>query len=165
MGSLGVAGGLNLLLRLLGEGDAEHTQNVAIGGLSLNEGLNERVPLLKHSAAVVAGDVHAVEVGIAVEALDFLDLEAHLLPGGGISRGVAVAKGQTENSSSEAVCRVDETGSLVHGRHGDAALLKAGGEDVVPLLLGERMNTKQGQKISFFNADGPFMPPLPPMQQ
>lgn len=158
MGSLGVAGGLDLLLRLLGEGDAEHAEKVAIGGLSLNEGLNERVPLLKHSAAVVAGDVHAVEVGIAVEALDFLDLEAKLLPGSGLDRVVAIAERNGENSTSEVVSRVDETGSFVHGRHGDAALLKAGCEDVVPLLLGERMNTIRSQKRLLLHANSPITP-------
>jgi hypothetical protein len=140
VGSLGVASGLDLLLSLLGEGDAEHTEDVAIEGLSLDEGLDEGVPLLDHGATVISGDVHAVEVGVAVKVLDFLDLESELSPGDGISGVVAVTERKLEDSASEVVRRVDETGRLVDGRESNASLLETGGEHVVPLLPGERMN-------------------------
>jgi len=140
VGSLGVASGLDLLLSLLGEGDAEHTEDVAVEGLGLNESLNEGVPLLDHGATVISGDVHTIEVGVAVEILDLLNLELELLPGGGFSGVVAVAERQLENSTSEVIRRVDETGRLVDGRESNASLLETGGEHVVPLLLGERMN-------------------------
>jgi len=140
VGSLGVASGLDLLLSLLGEGDAEHSEDVAIEGLGLNEGLDEGVPLLDHGASVISGDVHTVEVGVAVEILDLLNLELKLSPGGGVGRVVAVTERKLENSTSEVVSRVDETSGLVDGSESDASLLKAGGEHVIPLLLGKRMN-------------------------
>ncbi len=78
--SLSVASGANLTAGSLGETDAEHTEEVSIEGLCLNEGLNSGVPLLDNGAKLVASDVHAIEVGVAVEALDLLDLHLHLSP-------------------------------------------------------------------------------------
>ena len=80
VGSLGVAGCFNLSLSFLGESNAEHSDDVSVGGLSLNESLNKSVPLLDHGAGLVSGDVHAVEVGVAVKALDLIDLELELSP-------------------------------------------------------------------------------------
>jgi hypothetical protein len=140
VGSLGVASGLDLLLSLLGEGDAEHSEDVAIGGLRLNEGLDEGVPLLDHGASVISRDIHAVEVGVAVEILNLLDLESELSPGDGVSGVVAVTERELEDSTSELVSRVDETGGLVDGRESDASLLEARGEHVIPLLSREGMN-------------------------
>ncbi len=79
--SLGIAGGANLAAGSLGETDAEHAEEIAVEGLGLNEGLNGGVPLLDDGAELVAGDVHTVEVGVAVEALNFFDLDLHLSPG------------------------------------------------------------------------------------
>ena len=78
--SLGVAGSANLSAGSLGEPDAEHTEEVSIGSLGLNECLDGSVPLLDDGAELIASDVHSVEVGVAVEALDFLDLDLHLSP-------------------------------------------------------------------------------------
>lgn len=89
--ALGVAGGANLAAGSLSEANAEHAEEVPIGGLGLHEGLNGGVPLLDNSAELVAGDVHAVEVGVAVEALDLFDLYLHLSPRVG---GVSVQIGQ-----------------------------------------------------------------------
>lgn len=103
VGSFGVARGLNLSWSLLGEGDAEQSHEVSVGGLGLNEGLNEGVPLLDHGAGMVSGDIHSVEVGIAIISLDFIDLELHSSPGfvvGGISGVVAISKRQSEDTSS-----------------------------------------------------------------
>jgi len=90
--SLGIAGSLNLFLGLLSKSNAEHSENVAILGLSLNESFDEGVPFLDHSSTMVPGDVHAIEVGIAVKAFDFLNLEPKLLPSSGLGRGVAVTE-------------------------------------------------------------------------
>jgi hypothetical protein len=83
--SLGIGGSLNLFLGLLSESNAEHSEDVAILGFSLNKSFNEGVPFLDHSSTMVPGDVHAIEVGIAIKALDFLNLELKLLPSGGLS--------------------------------------------------------------------------------
>jgi len=60
--SLGIAGSFDLLFSLLRESDAEHSENVAILGLSLNKSFNEGVPFLNHGSTMVPGDVHAIEV-------------------------------------------------------------------------------------------------------
>ena len=147
MGGLGVASRLHLLLRLLSESDAEHAHEEAILGLGLDERLNQRVPLLDHRAPVISGDVHAVEVRVAVEVLDLLDLEFELSPGGGIGTVVAIPEGDAEHTPSQAIGGVVETGRLVHGRHRDAALLEAWSQDIVPLLLGEGMHTEHCQNL------------------
>ena len=80
MGSLSIASGLDLSLRSLGEGDAEKSEDETIGGLGLDESLDKGVPFLDHGAALVSGDVHTVEVGVAIEALDLVNLELELSP-------------------------------------------------------------------------------------
>lgn len=140
MRSLGIAGSLNLLLGLLSESNTEHSKNVTILGLSLNEGFNEGVPFFDHSSTMVPSDVHAVEVGVAVKAFDFLDLELKLLPGGGLGRVVAVTERKGENTASKGIDGVNETSSLINGSKSDAPLLEARGQYVVPLLSGEGMD-------------------------
>ena len=142
VGSLGVAGGFNLSWCFLGESNAEHSDNVSIEGLGLNVSLNERVPLFDHGASLVSGDVHTMEVGVAVKSLDLIDLELKLSPVLGIGRVVAVSKGGGENTTSQTVSRVDETGSLVDWGHGDLSLVKSRGKDVVPFFLSEWVATK-----------------------
>ena len=44
-------------------------EGVAIGGLDVAVGLDERLPLLHHGPQLVSGQAHAVEVGEAVLAL------------------------------------------------------------------------------------------------
>jgi hypothetical protein len=138
--SLGIAGSLNLFLGLLSESNTEHSENVTILGLSLNKGFDEGVPFFDHSSTMVPSDVHAVEVGVAVKAFDFLDLESELLPGSGLGRVVAVAETKLEDTISEVISRVNKTCSLVYRSKGDAPLLEARGQHVVPLFSGERMD-------------------------
>jgi len=66
---------------VLGEGNREHSEGVAIGGLDIGEGLDGRLLLLDHGPELVGGDVHAVEVGQAGLALDFFDDELELPEG------------------------------------------------------------------------------------
>lgn len=70
LGGLGVTSGLLLVVAALGEGDAGHAELVAVEGLYVDSGLDEGVPLADHGAEVVSGDIHAIEVGKAVSALD-----------------------------------------------------------------------------------------------
>lgn len=142
MGSLSVAGGLNLSWCFLGESNAEHSDNVSIEGLGLNVSLNKRVPFFDHGASLISGNVHTVEVGVAVKSLDLIDLELKLSPVLGIGRVVAVSKGGGENTTSQTVSRVDETGSLVDWGHGNLSLVKSWGKDVVPFFLSEWVATK-----------------------
>jgi len=100
---LGVAGGLDLSLVAAGEGNAEHAEEVAIGGLGLHEGLNQRVPLLHEGAELVAGHIQAVEVGVAVHALNFLDLELDLSPGLLVVLVLQVSQRNFEDAATERV--------------------------------------------------------------
>ena len=81
LGCFGVACGFDLSWGLLGETNREHSNNVAVLGLGLDKGLNKGVPFLNHVTGVVSGDVHSVEVGIAIKSLDFINLELQLSPG------------------------------------------------------------------------------------
>lgn len=103
VGSLGVASGLDLVLVAAGESDGEHADEVSVGGLGLDEGLDEGVPLLDEGAKLVAGDVHTVEVGVAIEALDLFDLDLDLSPCNLMSVVVELTKGDGENTAAEGV--------------------------------------------------------------
>lgn len=66
---LGVRRLPDLVGALLGETNAELTQEVVVGGLHVHVGLNHGLALLDHGAHLVTGQVHAVEVGQAVLSL------------------------------------------------------------------------------------------------
>lgn len=74
----GVGGLLDLVGASLGEGDGEQANEVVIGGLHGDVGLNERLPLADEGAQLVGGEVQTVEVGQAVLALDLVDTELDL---------------------------------------------------------------------------------------
>jgi hypothetical protein len=64
----------------LSETNAEHSQQVSISSLGLNESFNQSVPFLHKLTELVSGDAHPIEVGIAVESFDFFNLYLHLSP-------------------------------------------------------------------------------------
>lgn len=103
MGGFGIAGSLNLSMCFLSESNAEHSQDVAVGSLCLDESLNKGVPLFDHGASLISGDVHTMEVGIAIETLDFSNLELELSPVLSFLGLVAVSEGDCEDSISQAV--------------------------------------------------------------
>ena len=103
LGALGVACSADLAIGSLGEANAEHAEEISVEGLGLDEGLNGCVPLLDDGAKLVTGDVHSVEVGVAVEALDFLDLNLHLSPGIFIAVSVQISKGNLKHTAFQAV--------------------------------------------------------------
>jgi len=137
VGSLGVASGFNLSRGLVSESNSEHSDDVTIGGLSLNESLNKGVPFLDHGACLISGNIHTVEVSVAIKSLDFIALELNLSPGIGL--WVAISKGGGEDTTSQTVSRVEKTCRFVTWGQADLSFLESWGEDVVPLLLGERM--------------------------
>lgn len=147
MGSLGVAGGFNLSGGLVSEGNSEHSDDVTIGGLSLDESLNKGVPFFDHGASLISGNIHTVEVSVAVKSLDLIALELNLSPGIGL--WVAVSKGGGEDTTSQTVSRVEKTCRFVTWGQADLSFLESWGKDVVPLLLGERMIAIQKTMISF----------------
>jgi len=148
VGSFGVAGRLNLSWCFLGESNAEHSNDVAVHCLGLNKGLNKGVPLSDHGAALVSGDVHTVEVGVAVKSLDLIDLELKLSPVLSVGRVVAVGKSGGENTTSQAVSGVNQTCSLVDWGHSNDSLIESWGQDIVPFLFGESVAAKKQCKKS-----------------
>lgn len=80
LGVLGVAGGLDLSSPPGGEAHSKDSDEVSILGFDLNEGLDEGLPLLDELADLVSGGAHAVEAGVAVRVLDFLNLKLDVSP-------------------------------------------------------------------------------------
>jgi hypothetical protein len=78
LGRLGVCGLLDLVRSSLGEGNAEEAEEVVVGGLDNDVGLDEGLPLADEGAELVGGEVETVEVGQAVLALDLVDAELDL---------------------------------------------------------------------------------------
>lgn len=103
LGALGVAGGLHLLAGPPGEPNSEESQHEAVGGLALDEALDDRVPLLDELAEFVLGHVHAVEVGVAVEVLDFFNLQFDLPPGLTLGFGLQISQIYFKHSSPQGV--------------------------------------------------------------
>lgn len=103
----------------------------------MNESLNKGVPFLDHGACLISGNIHTVEVSVAIKSLDFIALELNLSPGIGL--WVAISKGGGEDTTSQTVSRVEKTCRFVTRGQADLSFLESWGEDVVPLLLGERM--------------------------
>jgi len=141
LGCLSVASGLHLSWCLLCETDREHSHDVTIRGLSLGKGLNKGVPFLDHSTSVITSDVHTMEVGVAVESLDFIDLELELSPGGADLWVwcIAIVKGDLDDTTPETFTRLLKTGSLVARHQSHNSFIKSWGQHIVPLFTGEWM--------------------------
>lgn len=103
---LGIACGLDLTGSSAGEANAEESEKVAIGGLGLDKGLNEGVPLLDEGAKLVLSDVNAVEVGVAVVALYFLYLHLDLPPSLSTACSVQISQRYFEHSTLQAISGV-----------------------------------------------------------
>jgi len=137
--SLGVAGGLDLFVLAASERNREQTDHVAIVGLGLDEGLNKGVPFLDEGAELVASDADTDEVGVAVELLDFLNLELDDSPGVLVLvLLVQVGVGDLENAALEGLRRSFQSSLLVaRGQSGHSNLKNGGSADTVPLLVHE----------------------------
>ena len=118
LGALGVAGLLHLSGPLAGEADSElksvwvrqtkanssiatyDAHVVAVGGLDLDVSLDESLPLADQRAQLVAGHIHAVEVGQDTLALDVLSDELHVAETL-LGVLVQVTEGDIEHTASE----------------------------------------------------------------
>ena len=102
LAGLSIASRLSLLVvLLLSETNAEHTEVVTISGADINKGLNKGLPLADKRAELVAGHVHAVEVGDAVSSLNVLAHELDLSVSLSLIATVEVSKAHLEHTSLE----------------------------------------------------------------
>jgi hypothetical protein len=104
---------LNLIGPLLGEGNGEETEEVVVGGLDHDVGLDEGLPLADEGAELVGGEVEAVEIGQAVLALHLVDAQLDLAESV-ILILLEVGKGNFEYPALEGVVCVLDTGGAVH---------------------------------------------------
>jgi len=141
VGSVSEAASFNLSLSSFSERNAEHSEDVTIDGLGLHKCLNKGVPLFDHGACLVSGDVHSIEVGVAVESLNFIALELERSPGLVVGLVVAISEGDSEDSVSQAVSGVLLTGGFVTWGKSDASLIKSWGKDFVPFFSHKWMGT------------------------
>lgn len=131
----GVCRLLDLVGASLGEGNAEKSEEVVVGGLDDNVGLDQGLPLADKGAELVRGEVESVEVGQAVLALDFVDSELDLA-----ERVVLIlleiGERDLEDAALEGVVGVLETSGAVDKGLANVADLEGGGcLDAVPVLL------------------------------
>lgn len=116
----GVGGLLDLVRAALGESDGEDAEEVVVGGLDGDVGLDQGLPLADERAELVGGEVQAVEVGQAVLALNLVDAELDLA-----ERVVLVLlqirQRNLEDAALQGIVRVLETGGAVDEGLADAA--------------------------------------------
>jgi len=74
----GIGGLLDLVGSALGEGNSEQAEEVVVGGLDCDVGLNQRLPLPDERSQLVGCEVETVEVGEAVLSLNLIDPELDL---------------------------------------------------------------------------------------
>ena len=74
----GIGGLLDLVGSALGEGNGEQAEEVVVGGLDRDVGLDQRLPLSDERSQLVGCEVETVEVGQAVLSLDLVDPELDL---------------------------------------------------------------------------------------
>lgn len=137
LGGLSVGGLLDLVGPTTSEGNNEEANDVAISGLDISKGLDEGLPLLDKGPELIGGEVHAVEVGEAVAALDLINAKLDLAERE-ILGLVEVTKGDFNNTTLEGVVGVPHTlGTVDEGLADVTDLEKGGSLDVIPVLTGE----------------------------
>ena len=84
------------LALLLSESNAENSQKVTFGGLHVDMSFDQSLPLFHHRAKLVSGEVHAVELGQTVLALNVFahKLELFVRPLGVLIVMKCVSKGK-----------------------------------------------------------------------
>ena len=137
LGGLGVASPGNLTAPALGESQEEDTEGVSIRGLDIDGGLDQGVPLTDKRAELVSGQIHSVERGEAVGALDVLDLELHL-PESLVLILVQVSEAALDDPAPQSIRGDLGTLGAVDNGLTDVGVGEEGrGPDVIPVLLGE----------------------------
>lgn len=108
----GVGGLLDLVGAPLGETDGEEAEEVVVGGLDDDVGLDQALPLADEGGELVVGEVETVEVGQAVLALDLIDAQLDLAEAVVLIL-LEIGEGGLENTALERVVGVLQTGGAV----------------------------------------------------
>lgn len=116
----GIGGLLDLVGAALSESDGENAEEVVVGSLDGDVGLDQGLPLADEGAELVGGEVKAVEVGQAVLALDLVDAELDL-PERVILILLQVRQGNLEDTALQGLVSVLETGGAVDEGLADSA--------------------------------------------
>merc|ERR1712146_100277 len=125
---------------LLSEANAEAAQDVAVDGLHIDIGLDQRLPLAHQGAELVGGEVHAPEATQHLLVLHVLNTEADLAVGV-ILVLVEVSEGDLENTALELVGRdLCALAASAKSLAADGVGEKAGSLHVIPVLVGERID-------------------------
>lgn len=108
----GVCGLLDLVGPALGEGNGEQTEQVFVGGLDGDVGLDQGLPLSYEGSQLVGGEVQAVEVGQAVLALDLVHPQLNLAEGMVLVL-LQIGERDLDDPALQGIVRVLETGRSV----------------------------------------------------
>jgi len=137
LGRSGVGGLLDLVWTALGETNGEDTEEVVIGGLDGDVGLDQGLPLTDQRSKLVGCEVETVEVGQAVLALDLIDSELNLAESVVLIL-LEISEGDLDDSALQSIVGVLETGGTVDKGLSDISDSKGGWcLDGVPILAGE----------------------------
>ncbi len=109
----GIGGLLDLVRTALGEGDGEQAEEVVVGGLDRDVGLDQRLPLSDERSQLVGCEVETVEVGQAVLALNLIDTELDLAESVVLIL-LEICQRNLEDSALQRIVCVLETSSPVH---------------------------------------------------
>jgi len=134
---LGVGRLLDLVGSALGESDGEETNEVSIGGLDVRVGLDKGLPFSDERAKLVRGEVHTVEVGKAVLALNLIDTELDLSESVLIVL-VEISERKFEDSALERVVGVLQSRRSVDKSLSDVSGVEHGRcLEIIPVLASE----------------------------
>ncbi len=112
LGRGGVGGLLDLVRPASGEGDSEETEQVVIGCLDGDVGLDKGLPLSHERSQLVRGEVEAVEVGETVLALDLIHPQLDLAEGV-ILVLLQIGQGNLDDSALQSIVRILQTGRSI----------------------------------------------------
>lgn len=112
LGGGGVGGLLDLVGAALGEGNGEEAEQVVVGGLDGDVGLDQGLPLSDKRSQLVGCEVETVEVGQAVLALNLVNSELDLAESVVLIL-LQVRQGNLNDSALQGVVGVLQTGGTV----------------------------------------------------
>lgn len=118
LGRRGIGGLFDLISTAFGESNREDADEVVVGGLDCDVGLDEGLPLADQGAQFVGGEVKTVEVGQAVLALNLIDPQAHLAESMLLVL-LQVSKRNLKDAALQCIVRILQTRGAVHERLAD----------------------------------------------